>query len=274
VGAGLAVATKQFIEFDNSLHKAGAVFSDLDSGADDFQDRLKVLGTEARNVAAATEFNATQAADALAAMPMAGIKSDQAIALLPKTANLATAAGIDLSKAAGMAADSLGVFRMMSDDPTKLAENFEYVSDILAKASSMANMDIGLMFEAASQGGAQFTKANQSIEDFGATIDALASVNIKGSEAGRAVNVMMTRLASPAKAGADALKNLGIQTMDSNGNLLNFIDIIGQFQNKMAGMGTAEAAGYIDAIFGKQYITQEMPLLMLGPTNYASIHRS
>jgi TP901 family phage tail tape measure protein len=264
VGAGIAVATKQYIEFDDALHKAGAVFSDLDPKLDTFKNSLSALGAEARKVVAATEFNAQQAAAALSTMAMAGIKSDQAIALLSKTANLATAAGIELNEAASMAADSLNVFNMMSDDPAKLAGNFEYISDILVKASSIANMDIGLMFEAASKGGAQFTKANQSIEDFGAAIDALASKNIKGAEAGRAVNVMMTRLAAPAKAGADAIKNLGLVTTDADGNLLNFIDNIGQMENKLKGMGTAQVAGYINDIFGKQYLTQATAFIDIG----------
>jgi TP901 family phage tail tape measure protein len=264
VGVGVGIATKQFIEFDDALHKAGAVFSDLDPKVGTFKDSLASLGKEARKVAAATEFNAQQAANALSTMAMAGIKSDQAIALLPKTADLATAAGIELSEAASMAADSLGVFNMMSDDPAKPADNFGYISDILAKASSIANMDIGLMFEAASQGGAQFTKANQNIEDFGAAIDALASKNIKGAEAGRAVNIMMTRLAAPAKAGADAIKELGLKTTDADGNLLNFIDIMGQMEKKFKGMGTAQIAGYINAIFGKQYLTQATALIDIG----------
>jgi TP901 family phage tail tape measure protein len=264
VSAGVVVATKQFIEFDAALYKAGAVFSDLDSTAPGFNERLAEIGKTARTVAAATEFNAQQAAAALQTMAMAGINSEQAISLLPATADLATAAGIDLATAAGIAADSLGVFRMMSDDPAELAKNFSYISDIFAKGSSLANMDIGLMFEAASEGGAQFTKTNQSIEDFGALVDGLASVNIKGSEAGRALNVMMTRLAAPAKAGADAMEALGIKTTDSEGNLLNFIDIIEQFQGKLAGKGTAEAAGYINAIFGKQYITQASALIDIG----------
>jgi len=264
VGAGLAVATKQFIEFDNALHKAGAVFSDLNPAADDFKIRLKSLGKEARNVAAVTEFNAQQTAGALATMAMAGIKSDQAVALLPKVADMATAAGLDLDKAAGMAADSLGVFGLMSDDPLKLADNFKYVSDVMVKTASLANMDLPLMYEAVVAGGKEFTKANQTIEDFGAAIDVLAANGYKGAEAGKAVNTMMIRLAAPSKKGQDALNNLGIATRDTRGNLLNFVDIIGQFENKMKGMGTAEQAQYMDAIFGKQQYSKASALIASG----------
>jgi TP901 family phage tail tape measure protein len=264
LGAGLAIATKQFIDFDNALHKAGAIFSDLDKGASDFRDRLKTLGIEARNVAATTEFNAQQTANALATMAMAGIKSDQAVALLPKVADMATAAGIEIDAAVGMAADSLSVFGKMSNDPLILAENFQYVSDIMVKTASLANMDISMMYQAIGAGGGEFKKANQRIEDFGAAVAVLAANNIKGSEAGTAINTMMVRLAAPAKAGEEALKKLGVRTKDAQGNILNFADMIGQLNVAFRGMGTAAQADYIDAIFGKNRYQAASALITAG----------
>jgi len=264
LGAGIGIATKGFIEFDNALQKAGGVFSDLDPRAANFTESLKNIGREARAVAAATEFNAMQTADALATMAMAGINSKQAISLLPKTADLATAAGLDLNAAAGIAADALGVFGMMTDDPVKLADNFSYLSDVMVKTASLANMDLPMMYEAVVAGGKEFSKANQSIEEFGAAVDVLAANGYKGSEAGRALNTMMVRLASPAKAGRDALDALGIQTTDASGNLLNFIDIIAQFEKAFQGKGTAEVAGYIDKIFGKNQYTKASAIINAG----------
>jgi TP901 family phage tail tape measure protein len=251
IGIGLGIATKQFIEFDSQLHKAGSIFSDLNPLADDFKTRLDAIGKAARNVAAATEFNAEQTASALSTMAMAGIKSEQAISLLPRVADMATAAGVDLDAAVGMAADSLNVFGKMTDDPLKLAENFQYVSDIMVKTANLANMNISMMYEAIGAGGFEFKKVNQRIEDFGAAVDILAANSIKGSEAVKAINTIMVRLASPAAEGAKALQRLGIRTQDAQGNLLNFVDIIGQLNVAFKELGTAQQAEYIDALFGK-----------------------
>jgi TP901 family phage tail tape measure protein len=267
IGAGVGIATKQFIEFDTQLYKAGSIFSDLDSRANDFQTRLDRIGKAARDVAAATEFNAEQTARALSVMAMAGIKSEQAISLLPKVADMATAASLDLDQAIGMAADALNVFGKMVDDPLKLAKNFQYVSDIMVKTANLANMDLSDMYGAVKTGGAQFTRANQRIEDFGAAVDVLAAV-MKGTEAGTKLNTMMTRLSAPVTAGANALKALGIRTKDTQGNLRNFVDIIEQLKKAMAGMGDAQQAEYIKAIFGQQQYNAASLLIKTGSEGF------
>ncbi|MDR2097700.1 MAG: phage tail tape measure protein [Spirochaetaceae bacterium] len=268
VGVGAGIATKQFIEFDSQLYKAGAIFSDLNPLADDFTTRLDAIGKAARAVAAATEFNAQQTASALSTMAMAGIKSEQAISLLPKVADIATAAGLDLDKAVGIAADALAVFGKMTDDPLKLANNFQYVSDIMVKTANLANMDLSLMYEAVASGGKEFSKTNQRIEDFGAAVDILAANAIKGAEAGGAINTMMVRLAAPAAEGEQALKALGIRTQDARGNILNFVDIIGQLNVAFRGLGTAKQAEYIDAIFGKNRYQAASALISAGAEGF------
>jgi TP901 family phage tail tape measure protein len=267
IGAGVGIATKQFIEFDTQLYKAGSIFSDLDSRANDFQTRLDRIGKAARDVAAATEFNAEQTARALSVMAMAGIKSSQAISLLPKVADMATAASLDLDQAVGMAADALNVFGKMVDDPLKLAKNFQYVSDIMVKTANLANMDLSDMYGAVKTGGSQFTRANQRIEDFGAAVDVLAAV-MKGAEAGTKLNTMMTRLSAPVTAGANALKALGIRTKDTQGNLLNFVNIIEQLKKALAGMGDAQQAEYIKAIFGQQQYNAASLLIKTGAEGF------
>ena len=105
--AGVGVATKQFIDFDEAMHGAGAAFSDIDSNAADFTDRLQVIGKAAREVAASTEFDALQAANAMATLARAGVDSQNSIALLPGVADLATAACVQLDEAVGMAVGGL-----------------------------------------------------------------------------------------------------------------------------------------------------------------------
>jgi TP901 family phage tail tape measure protein len=273
IGIGLGAATKQFIEFDSQLYKAGSIFSDLNPLADDFKTRLDAIGKAARKVAAATEFNAEQTAAALATMAMAGIKSEQAISLLPRVADMATAAGVDLDKAVGMAAGALNVFGKMTDDPIKLAENFLYVSDIMVRGANLADMSISDMSAAVSAGGARFKEANQRIEDFGAAVDILASVNRRGSEAGKAIGAIMTQLAAKPGDVSKALQELGIRTQDAQGNMLNFVDIIGQLNVAMNGMGTAKQDEYLFRIFGKNRMDYARPLIEAGVEGFRAYSR-
>jgi TP901 family phage tail tape measure protein len=197
-------------------------------------------------------------------MAVAGIKSVQAIELLPKVADMATAAGVDLDEAVGMAADALNVFGKMTDDPVKLAENFQYVSDVMVRTVNLANMELKLMYGVVAIGGLQFQKANQRIEDFGAAVDILAANSIKDSEAGTKINTIMTRLSAPVTAGQEALQALGIRTKDARGNLLNFVDIIEQLRQALSGMGDAKQAEYIKAIFGQQQLAAVSMLINAG----------
>jgi TP901 family phage tail tape measure protein len=184
VGAGVAVATKQFVEFDAAVVKSGALFKDLDpANADSFKQSLKDIGKEARKVAAATEFNAVDTAGALQKMAMAGMSSKTAMALLRGTTDLATAAGTDLTTAVGIATDSLGAFGMGAT-----AANLQKGSDVMAKTAASFNTDLASMFEAIKYAGPSFTKAGQSADVLSASIGVLANAGIKGSSAGTALN--------------------------------------------------------------------------------------
>jgi len=264
LGSGFAAATRQYMEFDGSLKNAGAIFSDLSPGALDFQSKLKNVGAEVRKVAAVTEFTAQEAAGALTKMAMAGIKSEQAVALLPKVADMATVAGVGLDTAVTMAAGSLGVFGLMDDDPLTLAQNMQHVSDIMVKTSSLASMSLSDMYGAVTAGGKEFTKANQSIEDFGAAVSVLASSGYTGSEAGKAISTMMNRLAAPAAKGQAAIQAFCLQTRDSRGNILNFVDIIRQLEERFKGMGPAEQSQYLTAIFGKEQYVKASAIISAG----------
>ena len=269
IGAGLGVATKQFVEFDSSLHAASAAFSDMNPKAVDFGDKLKTLGKAARDVAAVTEFNAQQTAQGLSTLARTGLDSVNAIALLPNISDLATAGMVGIDEAVGMATSTLNIFGKNLDefgnkiiDPKKIAGNMQYISDILAQTADMANhQDV---VGAASTGGSMFTTANQSIENFGALTAVLADINKRGTEAGTNIRNIMLRLSAPAKAGEGALKKLNIATRDSKGNLLNIVDIVKQFETSMKGLGSAEQAEYLDAIFGKQNVEAATAIINAG----------
>lgn len=264
VGAGLVVATKQYADFDAALHGAGAAFSDVDSSAADFEERLHEIGMSARAVAAATEFDAKQTADAMATLARAGVDSSNAIALLPGVADLATAACVEMNEAVGMAVGGLNVMGMMSDNPEILAQNMKRLSDVMAYTADSANMSLTDVSEAITAGGAFFKTANNDLNMFSASLTALANNSIVGAEAGTHLRNIMTNLSAPTDKAAAALKSMGIATTDSSGNLLSLSDIVGQFNKAMVGMGDAERNANLYAIFGKENIAAFNALLNTG----------
>lgn len=264
VGVGIGVATKQFIDYDAAVTGATAKFKDLDITSVDYKDNLKAVGKVARDVAAITEFNAVDTAGALDKMAMAGLTSKQSMALLAGTTNLATAAGADLTTAVDIATDALGAFGLMTEDEKALEGNLNRLSDVMAKTTNMFNTDISGFFESAKMGAATFTSTGQSLEDFSAMVGVMASSGIKGSESGTQLRNMMLSLASPSKTAAMALDRMGIKTTDAQGNFLNIIDILGQFEKGMKGMGDAEKAAALTDIFGKRTVTGVTLLLAEG----------
>ena len=264
IGAGLGVATKQFIDYDAAVTGATAKFKDLDITSADYKDNLKAVGKVARDVAAVTEFNAVDTAGALDKMAMAGLTSKQSMALLAGTTNLATAAGADLTTAVDIATDALGAFGLMTEDEKALEGNLNRLSDVMAKTTNMFNTDISGFFESAKMGAATFTSTGQSLEDFSAMVGVMASSGIKGSESGTQLRNMMLSLASPSKTAAMALERMHIKTTDAQGNFLNIIDILEQFEKGMKGMGDAEKAAALTDIFGKRTVTGVTLLLAEG----------
>lgn len=264
VAAGLAVATKQYAEFDEAIRSAAAAYGPAFTQADNFESKLKDMGRAVRNVAAATEFDAVQAGNAMKTLAQAGVQSEQAIALLPGVADLATTALTGMDEAVGLAVGSLNVMGMMSDKPEELARNMTRISDVMAYTANSAYMSLQDVGAAISAGGSFFKTANNDLNVMSGSLTALANNSIKGAEAGTALRNIMTNLSAPTSRADAALKAMNITTTDAAGNLLPLPKIIGQFNKAMAGMGDAEKNANIYDIFGKQNIAAVTALLNTG----------
>lgn len=266
VGAGLVVATKQYADFDQAVRAAGAAYGPAFSQAADFEDKIKGMGKAVRDVAAATEFDATQAATAMQTLALAGVKSEQAVALLPGVADLATAAMTSMDDAVALAVGSLNTMGMMSDKPKVLSANMQRLSDVMAHTANSAYMSLQDVSAAISQGGSFFRTTNNDLNILSGSLTALAANSIRGAEAGTAVRNIMTNLSAPTSKAAQALANMNVKTTDAAGNLLPLPKIIGQMNKAMAGMGDAEKNANLYEIFGKQNIAAVTALLNTGQT--------
>lgn len=264
ISAGLVVATKEYANFEQAIRAAGAAYGPAFSTASDFNDKLGVMGKEVRKVAATTEFNATEAANALKTLALAGVKSEQAIGLLPGVADLATASMTSMDEAVALAVGSLNTMGLMSDDPNKLAANMTTLSDVMVHTANSAYMSLQDVGAAISSGGSFFKTANNNMYVMSGSLTALANNSIRGAEAGVHLRNIMTNLSAPTAAAQKALSKMNIVTKDVAGNMLPLPKIIGQMEKAMAGMGDIEKNANLYAIFGKQNIAAVTALLNTG----------
>lgn len=250
--AGLGIAAKEFVDFENTITAASAKFGPaFQRGTEGFEQ----LGAVARKIGAETEFSAKSAAEGLDFLALAGFKADQAMSLLPGVVNLATAAQTDLASASDIASDSLGAFGLMTEDSDQLAKNFTRTMDVMAKTTTTSNTDLNTLFESVKKGGASFTAAGQSLESFNALAGAMANAGLKGAESGTQLRNIMLKMAKPSAEAGALMKKLGVVTADSDGNFRDIIDILGDFESGLAGMGTEQRSAALATIFGSRSVT-------------------
>lgn len=249
VGLGLVMTstTAKGVEFEQVMVSAAAKFPGLiRQGTKEF----KALEAAAKKTGKETEFSATQSANAINFLAMAGFNAKQSIAALPGVVDLATAANLDLARATDIATDTLGAFGLATKDPIKLAENLGRVNDVLARTTTSANTNMEQLFESIAAGGADFKTAGQSIESFAALTGIMANAGKKGEKAGTVLRNVMVRLAKPTGEAAGLLKKMGIRTEDQAGNFRDVVDILADFEKGLKGMGTAQKTATISTIFG------------------------
>lgn len=247
--------------FEQSLVSAAAKFpGEIRKGTTAFQ----ALEDAARQTGRTTEFTASQSAEALNFLAMAGFNAESSISALPGVVDLATAAQLDLATATDIASDTLGAFGLATDNAIELSENLARVNDVLAKTSTTANATIEQLFESFKEGGPVANTAGASIETFSALAGELANSGIKGTRAGTTLKNMFLKLAAPTAKGAQLLERLGVQTQDADGNFRDIVDVLGDLDSALADLGTAERSGVLEGIFGKIPIAGVNVLLETG----------
>lgn len=248
-------------DFEQTLVAAAAKYpGEIRKGTEAFEQ----LEQAARKTGSATEFSASEAAGALNFLAMAGFDAEASVAALPGVVDLATAAQVDLATATDVASDSLGAFGLMTKDATQLGKNLARVNDVIAKTTTSANTTVESLFETIKEGGPVATTAGASLETFSALAGELANAGIKGSQAGTTLKNMFLTLAAPTAGSAKILKRLGIQTQDASGDMRDIVDILGDLNGALDGLGTAERSGVLEGIFGKIPIAGVNVLLASG----------
>ena len=197
VGLGVA-AIKTAADFDSSMSKVAAV-----SGAtgEDFD----ALRSKAREMGAKTKFSASEAADAINYMAMAGWKTQDMLSGIEGIMNLAAASGEDLATTSDIVTDALTAFGLSASDSSHFA-------DILAAASSNANTNVSMMGETFKYVAPIAGAMGYSAEDTAEAIGLMANAGIKSSQAGTTLRKIMTELNGEIKVVGNELGETVIQT--------------------------------------------------------------
>lgn len=208
-------------------------------------DDLAALTEKAKEMGAATKFSATEASEALKYMAMAGWKTDDMLDGLEGIMNLAAASGENLGSVSDIVTDALTAFGLQASDSAHFA-------DVLAKASSNSNTNVGLM-------GATFKYVapiagamKYSIEDTAVAIGLMANAGIKGEQAGTSLRSMLTRLVKPPKMAADALDALNFSATNSDGSMKPLNQTLQELRGKFADLTDSEKAQYAANIAGQE----------------------
>lgn len=191
-----------------------------------------------------TIFSATEAGNAITELAKGGLSEGQIQAGALQTAmDLAAASGMSLGDAANVVVQTMGAFGIEANNSAEAA-------NALAGAAAASSTDVQPLTEALAQCSAGAKNAGWSVQETTAVLGKFADAGITGSDAGTSLKTMLQRLSAPTDKAATMIENLGIQTRDSNGNMLGASEMAEELQNKLGGLDAATRDAALQTIFG------------------------
>lgn len=203
---------------------------------------LALLENTAREYGATTVFSATEAAEALKYMSLAGWDAQQSSSALGGVLNLAAAGGMELGQASDMVTDYLSAFGMQAQDSA-------YFADMLAYAQANSNTSAEQLGEAYRNSAANLNAAGQDVETVTSMLEAMANQGYKGSEAGTALTAVMRDITNNMEDGAIKIGETSVAVSDAQGNFRDLTDILLDVEKATNGMGEADRAAALGATF-------------------------
>ena len=248
-GVGVA-AVKTAADFDSAMSQVAAV-----SGATgkDFD----ALRNKAREMGAKTKFSATEAAEAMNYMAMAGWKTEDMLDGIEGVMNLAAASGEDLATTSDIVTDALTAFGLSAKDSGHFA-------DILAVASSNANTNVSMMGETFKYCAPIAGALGFSAEDTAEAIGLMANAGIKSSQAGTALRTIMNNLAGDVKISGKAIGDVTIATTNADGSMRDLSDILADCRSAFGNLTESEKAQAAESLVGKNAMSGFLALMNAG----------
>ena len=253
VAAGKSIITLG-MTFDDSMSQVAAVSGATGDDLDRLRDTAKEMG-------ATTRFSASEAADALNYMAMAGWKTDQMISGLPGILSLAAASGEDLATTSDIVTDALTAFGLTAADSGSFA-------DVLAAASSNANTNVVMLGESFKYVAPLAGAMGYSAEDVSHALGLMANAGIKGSQAGTSLKTMLANLASPTKQMQEAMDDLGISLKNNDGTMKTLDQVMGDLRGSFSELDETQQAAYASTLFGKEAMAGSLSIINASEADY------
>ena len=238
--AGLAQSSVSVgMSFDASMSQVAATMGTT-------VDQIDSLTKVAKEMGSTTKFTATQAADALNYLALAGYDADKAAEVLPSVLNLAAAGGMDLAYASDLVTDAMASLRL---EATK--QNVDEFGNKLAMAASKANANVAQLGEAILTVGGTAANLKEGTTELTTALGLLANVGLKGAEGGTHLRNIILSLQSPTKDASKVMQELGLEVYDAQGNMRGLDDILTDLNDAMSGMTQGGKDSVINALFNK-----------------------
>ncbi|UJB43604.1 phage tail tape measure protein [Streptomyces sp. A1-5] len=190
------------------------------SGAD-----FEMLRAQAKKLGAETQYSATQAAEGMEFLAMAGFKPKEIYEAMPAVLNGAAAANMDLGRTADIVSNIMTGYQMKASEAST-------ATDILTKAAQSANVDVDMLGESFKYGGSMAKASGLSVTEAASAFALLGNAGLQGSMGGTAVGAMLRAIQKPSRKAANLQKELGLSFMDAKGNMLPFTQVLEKLQKK------------------------------------------
>lgn len=238
--AGLAQSSVSVgMSFDASMSQVAATMGTT-------VDQIDSLTKVAKEMGSTTKFTATQAADALNYLALAGYDADKAAEVLPSVLNLAAAGGMDLAYASDLVTDAMASLNIEANK-----QNVDEFGNKLAMAASKANANVAQLGEAILTVGGTAANLKEGTTELTTALGLLANVGLKGAEGGTHLRNIILSLQSPTKDASKVMQELGLEVYDAQGNMRGLDDILTDLNDAMSGMTQGGKDSVINALFNK-----------------------
>lgn len=242
------------MNFDASMSNVYGLMSSLNLS----QAQMDALRDTAREMGATTKFSASEAADAMGYMALAGWDDAQVIAGIPGVLNLAAAANMDLAKASDIVTDTMTPFGMA-------AERAGEAADVFAYAQANSNTTVEGLGEAMKYAAPTADAFGMTLQDTAAAMGVLANAGIKGSQGGTTLNAMLRDMKNNAKNGAIAIGKTKVALTNADGSYRSYAAIIRDIDKATSSMTASQRDAALGAIFGDESLKGILATLKQGP---------
>lgn len=252
VGLGTA-AVKTAADFDSAMSQVAAVSGATGADLEALRDKVREMGSK-------TKFSASEAAEAMNYMAMAGWKTSDMLSGIEGIMNLAAASGEDLATTSDIVTDALTAFGLSAADSGHFA-------DILAAASSNANTNVSMMGETFKYCAPIAGALGFSAEDTAEAIGLMANAGIKSSQAGTSLRTVMNSLAGEVKICGAGIGEVTVATSNADGSMRDLSDILADCRVAFAGLSESEKAAAAETLVGKNAMSGFLALMNAAPAD-------